>query len=32
MSFRHFVLGTVAIFIYVGVEVGIPNFMNLFTP
>ena len=25
-----FVLGTVAIFIYVGVEVGIPNFMNLF--
>ena len=30
MSFRHFVLGTVAIFIYVGVEVGIPNFMNLF--
>lgn len=30
MSFRHFVLGTVAIFIYVGIEVGIPNFMNLF--
>ena len=30
MSFRHFVLGTVAIFIYVGVEVGIPNFINLF--
>lgn len=30
MSFRHFVLGTVAIFLYVGVEVGIPNFMNLF--
>ncbi len=29
-SFRHFVLGVVAIFIYVGVEVGIPNFMNLF--
>lgn len=29
-SFRHFILGTVAIFIYVGVEVGIPNFMNLF--
>ena len=29
MSFRHFVLGTVAIFIYVGVEVGIPNlYMN----
>lgn len=29
-SFRNFILGTVAIFIYVGVEVGIPNFMNLF--
>lgn len=29
-SFRHYILGTVAIFIYVGVEVGIPNFMNLF--
>ena len=30
LSFRHFLLGTIAIFIYVGVEVGIPNFMNLF--
>lgn len=30
LSFRHFVLGAAAIFIYVGVEVGIPNFMNLF--
>lgn len=30
MSFRHFVLGIVCIFIYVGVEVGIPNIMNLF--
>ena len=30
LSFRHFVLGTVAIFVYVGVEVGIPNFANLF--
>lgn len=29
-SFRHFTLGAVAIFIYVGVEVGIPNFINLF--
>ncbi len=28
-SFRHFILGTVAIFIYVGVEVGIPNIINL---
>lgn len=30
MSFRHFRLGIIAIFIYVGVEVGIPNIMNLF--
>lgn len=30
MSFRHFVFGTVAIFLYVGIEVGIPNFINLF--
>ncbi len=30
LSFRHFVLGAIAIFIYVGIEVGIPNFMNLF--
>lgn len=29
-SFRHFTLGAVAIFMYVGVEVGIPNFINLF--
>lgn len=29
-NFRHFVLGVVAIFIYVGVEVGIPNIANLF--
>ena len=29
-SFRHFVLGVVAIFIYVGVEVGIPNIANLY--
>ena len=28
MSFRHFVLGAVAIFIYVGVEVGIPNILQ----
>ena len=26
----HFILGAIAIFLYVGVEVGIPNFMNLF--
>lgn len=30
MSFRHFRFGIIAIFIYVGVEVGIPNIMNLF--
>lgn len=30
MAFRHFVFGTVAIFLYVGIEVGIPNFINLF--
>lgn len=29
-SFRHFVLGAVAIFIYVGVEVGIPGTLNFF--
>ena len=29
LSFRHFVLGAIAIFIYVGVEVGIPNILNL---
>ncbi len=28
MSFRHFVLGAAAIFIYVGVEVGIPNVLQ----
>lgn len=28
MSFRHFTLGAIAIFIYVGVEVGIPNVLN----
>ena len=30
MSFRHFILGIIAIFIYVGVEVGIPNIANLY--
>lgn len=28
MSFRHFVLGAIGIFIYVGVEVGIPNVLQ----
>uniref|UniRef100_UPI0039A4520E MFS transporter n=1 Tax=Ornithobacterium rhinotracheale TaxID=28251 RepID=UPI0039A4520E len=27
-SFRHFVLGAVAIFLYVGIEVGVQNFIN----
>ena len=27
-KFRHFVLGAIAIFFYVGVEIGIPNEMN----
>jgi len=29
-AFRHFVLGAVAIFVYVGVEVGIPGTLNFF--
>ncbi len=29
LKFRHFVLGAVAIFVYVGVEVGTPGIMNL---
>ncbi|WP_314970119.1 MFS transporter [Phocaeicola abscessus] len=28
--FRHFVLGAIAIFVYVGVEVGIPGTLNFF--
>lgn len=28
LSFRHFVLGAVAIFVYIGVEVGVPNVLN----
>lgn len=30
LKFRHFVLGVVAIFLYVGIEVGIPNMANLY--
>lgn len=30
LSFRHFILGTIAIFVYVGVEVGIPSTANLY--
>jgi len=28
LSFRHFILGAIGIFVYVGVEVGIPNVLN----
>lgn len=30
LSFRHFIFGIIAIFTYVGVEVGIPNIANMF--
>ncbi|HEX7584410.1 MAG TPA: MFS transporter [Prolixibacteraceae bacterium] len=30
LSFRHFILGAIAIFVYVGVEIGIPSTANLF--
>ncbi len=30
LSFRHFILGAIAIFFYVGIEVGIPNTANVF--
>ena len=30
LSYKHFVFGIIAIFLYVGVEVGIPNFVNLY--
>ena len=30
LKFRHFVLGILAIFLYLGIEVGIPNIANLF--
>jgi len=29
-AFRHFILGTVAIFVYVGVEIGIPGTLNFY--
>lgn len=29
LKYRHFVLGTVAIFLYVGIEVGVPATLNL---
>lgn len=30
LSFRHFIFGAIAIFFYVGIEVGIPNMANLY--
>jgi len=30
LSYKHFIFGIIAIFLYVGVEVGIPNFANLY--
>lgn len=30
LKFRHFVLGAIAIFVYVGIEVGVPSTLNLF--
>ena len=30
LKYRHFVLGIIAIFLYLGIEVGIPNIANLF--
>lgn len=30
LAFRHFILGAIAIFAYVGIEIGIPHFANLF--
>src|SRR6218665_8296 len=30
LSFRHFILGAIAIGVYVGIEMGIPNTTNLF--
>lgn len=30
LAYRHFALGALAIFLYMGVEVGVPNFVNLY--
>ena len=30
LKFRHFILGAIAIFVYVGIEVGVPGPLNLF--
>ena len=30
LKFRHFILGAIAIFVYLGIEVGVPGTLNLF--
>ncbi len=30
LSFRHFMLGAAAIFAYMGLEIGVPNFVNIY--
>ncbi len=30
LGYRHFALGALAIFLYMGIEVGVPNFVNLY--
>ncbi len=30
LSFRHFIFGAIAIFVYVGIEIGVPSTVNLF--
>ena len=30
LKFRHFILGAIAMFVYVGIEVGVPGTLNLF--
>lgn len=30
MSYRHFALGALGIFLYMGIEVGVPSFVNLY--
>ena len=30
LSYRHFALGALGIFLYMGIEVGVPNFVNLY--
>ncbi len=30
LQYRHFVLGTLAIFLYMGIEVGVPTYVNMY--